>query len=116
MRIGEVCLLTEDVVKLSDFYKRLLKIDNDSSDPVHQTIIAEETMLTVLHAEQNGREAGQNFCLAFTVDDLDEEYQRVLSMGAEIVEGPKVRPWGASNMSFRDPDGNIVYFRSFLRK
>ena len=116
MRIGEVCLLTEDVVRLADFYKRLLGIDNHSSDPVHQTIISEETMLTVMHAEENALCTGQNVCLAFTVDDLGQEYQRVLSMGAEIVEEPTVRPWGASNMSFRDPDGNIVYFRSFLRK
>ena len=116
MRIGEVCLLTEDVVRLADFYRHLLRVDNHSSDPVHQTIIAEETMLTVMHAEQNELSAGQNICLAFTVDDLDQEYERVLSMGAEIVEGPTVRPWGAANMSFRDPDGNIVYFRSFLSK
>lgn len=114
MRIGEVCLLTGDVIRLSDFYKRLLRVDNHSSDPVHQTNIAEETMLTVLHAEQNELCAGQNICLAFTVDDLDQEYQRVLSLGAEIVESPKIRPWGAANMSFRDPDGNIVYFRCFL--
>ena len=116
MRIGEVCLLTEDVVRLADFYKRLLEIDNDSSDPVHQTIIAEETMLTVLYDEKNGTRTGQNICLAFTVDDLDKEYQRVLALGAEIVEEPAVRPWGAANMSFRDPDGNTVYFRSFPKR
>ena len=47
MRLGCVCLLTNDVVKLSNFYKALLETDNGSNDDVHQTIIAEETMLTV---------------------------------------------------------------------
>ena len=47
MRLGCVCLLTNDVVKLSNFYKVLLETDNGSNDDIHQTIIAEETMLTV---------------------------------------------------------------------
>ena len=114
MRIGEVCLLTEDVVRLADFYKRLLEIDNGSNDAVHQTIIADETMLTVFNDGQVRK--GQNICIAFTVDDLDKEYHRVLALGAEIIEGPTVRPWGAANMSFLDPDGNIVYFRSFPKR
>ena len=109
-----MCLLTEDVVRLADFYKKLLKIENDSNDSVHQTIIAEETMLTIFHDEQTHK--GQNICLAFTVHDLDKEYERILTLGAEIVEKPTVRPWGAANMSFRDPDGNIVYFRSFPKQ
>ena len=36
MRIGEVCLNTNDVVKLANFYKQLLEIDNGSNDEVHQ--------------------------------------------------------------------------------
>ena len=52
-------------------------------------------------------------CLAFTVDDIDKEYRRVVSLGAEVIEPPAVRPWGAVNMRFADPDGNIVYLRSF---
>ena len=47
MIIGEVCLLTNDVRKLADFYKRLLEIDNNSDDDTHQFIITEETTLTV---------------------------------------------------------------------
>lgn len=63
MKIGEVRLLTNDVVRLANFYKQLL------------------------------------------------EYRKVLDLGAEVIEGPTVRPWGAVNMSFYDPDRNIIYFR-----
>lgn len=35
MRLGGVSLLTNDVVKLADFYKALLETDNNSSDEVH---------------------------------------------------------------------------------
>lgn len=113
MILGEVCILTNHVVRLADFYKSLLDIDNGSNDEVHQTILAEETMLTIYNDGRQGNRTGQNMCIAFTVDDIDKEYQRVVSLGAAVIEPPAVRPWGAVNMSFADPDGNVVYLRSF---
>ena len=47
MMIGDVCLLTNHVRELADFYKRLLEIDNHSNDDTHQFIISEGTTLTV---------------------------------------------------------------------
>ena len=51
MRLGEISILTSDVVRLANFYKSLLDTDNGSDDAVHQTILAEETMLTVRSEE-----------------------------------------------------------------
>ena len=113
MKLGEVCILTHDVIRLANFYKALLEVENGGDDAVHQTIIAEETMLTIFNDGRQGDRDGQNMCLAFTVEDIDKEYRRVVSLGAEIIEPPTVRPWGAVNMRFVDPDGNIVYLRSF---
>lgn len=39
MQIGEVCLLTNDVTHLANFYKSLFNIDNGSNDTVHQYIM-----------------------------------------------------------------------------
>ncbi|SHO51527.1 VOC family protein [Anaerocolumna xylanovorans] len=114
MKIGEVGLLTNDVVRLADFYKALLNIDNGSSDIVHQTLIADETMLTIYNDGSVKENNNRNMCLAFTVDDVDEEYQKLLKLGTDIIEKPETRPWGARNMSFYDPDRNIIYFRSFI--
>ena len=115
MRLGEISILTSDVVRLANFYKSLLDTDNGSDDAVHQTILAEETMLTVYNDGRQGHRTGQNMCIAFTVDDIDKEYQRVVSLGATVIEPPAARPWGAVNMSFADPDGNVVYLRSFSK-
>ena len=115
MRLGEVGLLTNDVIRLADFYKALLETDNGSDDEVHQTIIAEETMLTIYNDGWAKNNNNQNICIAFTVDDMDREYQKVLKSGAEVIEKPIKRPWGAVNMSFYDPDRNVVYLRSFER-
>ena len=111
MRIGEVGLLTNDVIRLSNFYKMLLSTDNGSNDTIHQTIISEETTLTVYNDGTVKNNSNQNICLAFTVDDVDFEYTRLVSFGVEIIEKPTTRPWGARNMSFYDPDGNIIYLR-----
>ena len=113
MRIGEVGLLTNDVPRLAAFYKQLLETENGSNDEVHQFIISEETALTIYNDETEKNNRNQNICLAFTVDDIDKEYKKVTALGAKIIEPPTRRPWGAVNMSFYDPDNNIIFFRSF---
>lgn len=113
MKLGEVCFLTNDVIRLANFYKELLGIDNGSNDSIHQTIIAEETMLTIYNDGTNKNNINHNICIAFTVDDIDKEYEKLINLGVEIIEKPTTRPWGTINMSFYDPDNNIIYFRSF---
>lgn len=113
MRLGEVCLLTNDVIRMADFYKALLEINNDCNDSIHQTIIAQETMLTIYNDGSEKNHNGQNITLAFTVDDMDKEYEKLTNMGAQIIEAPTVRPWGAVNMNFYDPDRNVIYLRCF---
>lgn len=116
MRLGEVGLLTNDVVKLANFYKQLLEVDNSSNDEVHQVIIAEETMLTIYNDGTEKNNLNQNMCLAFTVDDIEKAYRKVVELGVEIIEKPTKRPWGATNMSFYDPDRNVIYLRYFADK
>ena len=115
MTLGEVCFLTNDVVRLANFYKLLLGVDNGSDDIVHQTIIAEETMLAIYNDGTMRNNQNQNICIAFTCDDVDKEYDRLKQLKIEIIEGPKTRTWGARNMSFHDLDGNIIYLRSLLK-
>ena len=99
--------------RLAAFYKQLLGVDNGSSDEIHQFILSEETALTIYNDGTAKNNRNQNICLAFTVDDAEKEYEKVLALGARIIEPPVRRPWGAVNMSFFDPDNNIIYFRSF---
>ncbi len=113
MIIGEVCLLTNDVRKLADFYKKLLGVDNCSDDDIHQYTISEGTTLTIYNDGTVKNNQNQNICLAFTVDDIENEYRKVQALGVRIIEPPTKRPWGAVNMSFYDPDNNVICFRQF---
>ena len=112
MILGEVCIETNDVIKIADFYRKILSISSDCSDGVHQVIIAEGTTLTVYNNGNTKNNQNQNISLAFTVDDVDHEYTRLQGLGIPIIDPPKLQPWGAKNMHFCDPDGNHIYFRS----
>ena len=115
MKIDEVSLLTNDVRRLAAFYRQLLEIEDDNNDETHQFILTEGTTLTIYNDGTVKNNLNQNICLAFTVDDIDREYKKVLDLGARIHELPTKRPWGAVNMSFFDPDNNLIYFRCFAR-
>lgn len=112
MKLGEVCFLTENVRQMADFYKKLLKIENNSDDEMHQTLIAEETMLTIYNDGTAKNNRNQNMTIAFTCEKVEDEYQRLKEWNVEIIEAPVKRPWGATNMSFYDPDRNIIFLRS----
>ncbi|MBR6007515.1 MAG: VOC family protein [Clostridia bacterium] len=114
MRIGEVGLLTNDVKRLVRFYKQLLETENYSDDETHQFIITDGTALSVYNDGTVKNDQNQNMCLAFTVDDIEKEYAKLKAMGAKIIEPPAKRPWGAINMSFYDPDNNVVYLRQMI--
>lgn len=113
MKLGEICFLSNDVARLANFYKQLLGIDNGNNDSIHQTLIANETMLTIYNDGTEKNNQNQNICVAFTVENMEEAYKKVVALGADIIEPPTSRPWGAVNMSFRDPDNNVIYLRCF---
>ena len=85
----------------------------DSDDDIHQYIISEGTTLTVYNYGTVKNNQNQNICLAFTVDDIENEYRKLQALGVRIIEPSTKRPWGAVNMSFYDPDNNVIYFRQF---
>lgn len=102
--------------RLAAFYKQLLGIENGSDDETHQFLISEETALTVYNDGTAKNNQNQNICLAITVDDIEKAYAKVLALGASIIDPPAKRPWGAVNMSFFDPDRNVIYLRSFPKE
>jgi predicted enzyme related to lactoylglutathione lyase len=112
MNLGEVCLETNDVIKMADFYRKILNIFADCKNDVHQSIIEEGITLSIYNNGQVKNNLNQNISIAFTVDDVDEEYKRLLKLGVHIIDAPKLQPWGAKNMHFCDPDGNHIYFRN----
>ena len=52
--------------------------------------------------------ANRSVILDFEVDNVDAEYERLQQNVSDWVMAPKVMPWGARAIVFRDPDGNLV--------
>jgi catechol 2,3-dioxygenase-like lactoylglutathione lyase family enzyme len=44
----------------------------------------------------------------FRSDDLDATFEQIRASGAEVLQEPASRPWGARDCAFRDPSGNLV--------
>ena len=108
-----ICVRTKDVQRLSDFYKKVLQTTSNCDDAVHQEIATQGAALAILKVDIDEDMCNNNISLAFTVDDVDIEFERLKQLDIEIIAPPTIRPWGAKNMMFADPDGNDVVFRSF---
>ena len=51
--------------------------------------------------------AGQGLLIAFVVDDLDAEHERLVREGATVVTPPETEPWGERFSQYADPNGII---------
>ena len=61
------------------------------------------------------QEAGYgSFTIGFEVDDVDEQYERLKAFEVTFVKLPATYAWGTRSVWFRDPDGNIVDFYSYV--
>ncbi|MEU8900811.1 VOC family protein [Nocardia sp. NPDC048505] len=52
--------------------------------------------------------AGEGLLLAFTVDNIDAEYERLRAAGVPIVTEIETEPWGERYFQMSDPNGIIV--------
>ena len=51
--------------------------------------------------------AGQGLLLAFEVDGLDAEFERIAAAGARVVTPPETEPWGERYCQFADDNGIV---------
>ena len=117
MRIRGICLITQDVPRLRDFYRDVLQTYSDGYENF-TAFIFEGTQLSLCN-EQIMEQMSPNsmvgagcgsYTLEIEVDDVDMEYQRLTNLHIPIVKPPTTQPWGLRSVWFRDPDGNLVNF------
>ena len=121
IKFTDVCYITNDVLKLRTFYEAVFGVKAEG-DEWHSGLAATgltfcfdnapnlKGMPTFRYVEGGG---ANNVIAGFNVEDVDVEYERLLVLGAEILNQPTTHPWGARSFQFKDPDGNILNFRSF---
>jgi catechol 2,3-dioxygenase-like lactoylglutathione lyase family enzyme len=112
-----ICLITNNVPVLVDFYTKVLGVKAEGDD-VHAELSTEGAGIAIFSAEgaesmapRSMQGAGRgSFATMFEVEDVDAEYERLKALDVEFVMLPTTHPWGARSFWFRDPDGNIVDF------
>lgn len=118
MNLFGICLITQDVTRLSSFYQKVLQAEAEGSD-IHVNIHTEGCSLAIYDREAAERDMGFDFreywgtggtTLMFRVPDVDAEYERLKAVVPSFMTTPTTYPWGAQAFHFRDPDGNIVDF------
>lgn len=48
--------------------------------------------------------------LSLFIEDVDDYFQRITKLGAEVIEPPANRPWGMREMQVRDPNQHVLRF------
>ena len=115
-KFTDIWFVTNDVMCLREFYETVFG-GKAEGDEWHSTLDAGGLGIIFL-LEKNTDfyyefiNGGSNTGLSFNVDDADTEYQRLLSLGIEAHTKPITHPWGVKSFQLKDPDGNILNFRS----
>ncbi len=122
MKLSDICIITEDVPLLTQFYEKVLQV-KAIGDEIHASlgIGSEGIAIYSKKAAESDMQfdfstfwGSGNFTIGLNVDDVDQEYERLKSLPVEFITTPTTYPWGARSVHFRDPDGNIICFRTIL--
>ncbi len=122
MTYSDLCLITEDVLRLARFYEVVFETKAEENE-THSGLNFAGTGISIYKKQAAIETMGFRFpdhagtgytILGFNVADVDAEYERLknLNLGIDFIGAPTSRPWGARSFHFRDPAGNLLCFRT----
>lgn len=118
IQLTHVCLLTENVSRLTEFYQTVLGLQVTFKNENYSELSAGNCTLAVFQRESHERLAphsvetilNRSVMLEFQVENVDKEYERLQQCDIKFVKLLTSQPWGTRSFYFRDPDGNLVNF------
>lgn len=121
--LRNTCLITKNVSKLAEFYGQILRIPakitgNDYAEfPTGAGVLAIFSAAAQENYIPHSAEPGNNksAILQFEVADVDQEYARLQGIVKDWVKPPTTQPWGTRSTYFRDPDGNLIDFYTWVK-
>jgi len=107
MRVGGVCLETDNAPRLAEFYKTVFQKE-PFVEGSHYGF--GPGYLAIWDAGDVRMAEVKNVWLQCFDPDIDALYERLLREipGIEILSPPERKPWGAYSFWFLDPDGNKI--------
>lgn len=127
MKLDGFGLFVNDMAKMIRFYRDVLGFEiKDEEDTNNVYLIKDGTLFMLYerknfekltnHKYENIKGLNGHFEIALYVDtfeEVDEVYQRVISLGATSVLEPTDTPWGQRTCYIADPEGNLIEIGSF---
>ena len=118
------CLITKDVARLVEFYSRVLERPAKTTGNDYAEFHTGAGVLAIFSAAAQEKyipgsaQAASNnsVILEFEVANVDEQYKRLHDVVKNWVRPPTTQPWGTRSLYFRDPDGNLVDFYSWVER
>lgn len=127
-KLGYVILYVEDVLKTVAFYQEAFGIPQRFLHESHQYAEMETGATTLAFASEQFIKESHQFRpnrknelaagaeIAFTVDDVEKQFQIAIDSGAVEVLKPLQKPWGQVVSYVRDNNGFIVEICSPVAK
>lgn len=118
MRLTHVCLLTDRLPVLRQFYEDLLGVAAQRwGDDYAEFGLGDATLALFVRARHEDLAPGSSadppnpaMLVEIRTDDVDALHARLVAEGRTIVKPPTTQPWGNRSIYVRDPDGNLVNF------
>lgn len=115
MQLASIRLIAADIQTMVAFYELVIGTPAQWLAPVFAEILTPAGTVAIGSRETvplfspGSAEPGANrtAILEFMVDDVDEAFDR-LKERAEIIQPPKLLPWGNRTFLMRDPEGTAV--------
>ena len=116
-KLASICLITENLPGLRDFYQQLLEIEPEGDDEfvafagpqIHLSLFSVTGLEKMVPGLMKDTGAGNCF-LEFEVADVDQEYQRLKTLNVDVIKPPTTQPWGLRSVWLLDPDGHKINF------
>lgn len=119
--IDHVTLVVKDVARSRHFYVNILGMEEVERPAFNFGGAWFQAGATLIHLIEEHSESGpagfpvevlrkssRNHHFAFEVDDANAAAETLKTLGLELVDEPKKRPDGATQMFVTDPDGHVI--------
>lgn len=108
MKLAEIAFFTDNVSRMTDFYRRLLGVEPVASSETMAIFFTDETKIFIHHkySPQNGELSPENH-YAFKVENVDILCRELIEQGLVLEIPPQDFYWGRSAY-LRDPDGHQI--------
>ena len=129
MRLDGFGLFVQDMGRMIRFYRDVLGFEIREDEDTSNVYLVKDGTLFLLYGREDfenmthrryeylkGLNGHSEIALYVdTIQEVDDQFRRVVELGATPVLEPETEPWGQRTCYIADPEGNLIEIGSFNR-